>query len=1491
MNRCKGQKRNTEVGCLASMALILIILAAPGRSLAVTRTWGRGGADELASNPNNWTEEIAPSGGESIMLNAGTSKNMTWDLDVSVQSWTQVGYAGTVTVATVAGAAGFTNFTILGNCVISNGVWTHHDNATSEAYRLVVTIGGDLSIGPYASIDVSYSGYDVNYGPGSVGKNLRGGGGYGGQGGAGLDGVGRGLTYGSLTHPVTCGSGGGSFSGTGSGGGSGGGSAILNVFGAARIDGTILARGEDRISNNPCSGGSGGTVNLTADTISGTGTVSVAGGSGYNYSGGGSGGRMALVQKVGTDFDALQLSAIGGLCGAGRSAQHGACGTIFQKKAVDSAGTLLIDSGNISTTSSTVLSNDTCRLDAITVTNGGVFLLGANAILDLTDCRLSSDSTTNSITSRIVIGESNGSIVWPAAYTNTGTISQKGTNVWTVATDLTLGSGGILTHETAGGGVNEDSRLRMSITGNLTIASNGAIWVAGRGYSGNQGPGDGDGRSGGGHGGQGGSGYQTTIRAGTYGSVTHPMHYGAGGRAAASSAGGGVALLEVNGDLTVNGIINADGGVGVGNMGGSAGGSINITAHHMSGTGLISASGGRGGTSGGGSGGGRIALTLTADSDNVFDSLNVQSYGGPPNGAYEYGAAGTVYLKGTNHTFGRLLVDNANKATAASTLIASQVTETVVGDVVLRNDARLELDVNQSLEVYGSWSNAANFAASDGSTVTFAGTDPETLYGSSTFANLVCATPGKTLAFEAGQTFTASNAITLTGAVGNPLTLTSTDSDAVWKFIAQPGSLQQMIAYLVVSNSDASAGNHMVALSSQDNGGNSGWIFAALASITWTGGAGSSLWTEPNNWNPARMPLADDPVITIAPATFQPTLDIDRAFTGSLVIQAGASLNLNGNNLTVAGVMTNAGTLTATDAETITLASNVVFTSGSALTPAQSTLRLIGTGPQTFAPGGKSFYAIDIANTGAVTVADAFSAWNVTFPATRATVSFAAGFSATNIIARVSEGATLTFGDGKTYTVNNQLVLRGVVGKPIVLNASGAWNLNVNGYSEVRYVDVTYSDARGGRMIPAFDSIDSLHNLNWDCTSGKAWAGTSTVWTNPANWSPTGVPGTGTVVLIDGSVSRTPRLTNDTTLAGLVVDGYVSPAALTIDMPIGQPDRLRVMGDVIVRSGGTLTHSTNNGIYGLSLEVGSNLIVAAGGRIDAYGCGYLVTQGPGAGLSGKRTGGGHGGQGGTDYNTTHRGAVYGSALTPTNAGSGAGDYGNPPDLGVGGGVVRLVVSGVARVDGVIDANGRNALGSGNGGGAGGSIWLTVGSLAGSGNITADGGNAGSDGGGGGGGRIAVVLTEGLDFGQIGFSAAGGPLNYRGEWGAGGTRYFECASDRPGRGILTVGNVTGITTGTRTQVPSPILAKSGELAGITLVLTNNARVALTSDLKLGDLLIGPLDALTLGAFMLRLRQFEHDLGDLNQPGPGNTHRVDTYSQVIWLPYQGTIVIIR
>ena len=142
------------------------MLIAPAR--AAPYTWDGGGGNNNASTPANWVGDAAPSAGDDIILDATTNKDMTWDAAApsSVASWTQVGYTGAVTFATVYGASGFTNFEITGNCVVSNGTWTHPANAGAEVSRLRVAVGGTFEIGPAGRIDVTGRGYGSSSGPG-----------------------------------------------------------------------------------------------------------------------------------------------------------------------------------------------------------------------------------------------------------------------------------------------------------------------------------------------------------------------------------------------------------------------------------------------------------------------------------------------------------------------------------------------------------------------------------------------------------------------------------------------------------------------------------------------------------------------------------------------------------------------------------------------------------------------------------------------------------------------------------------------------------------------------------------------------------------------------------------------------------------------------------------------------------------------------------------------------------------------------------------------------------------------------------------------------------------------------------------------------------------------------------------------------------------------------------------------------------------------------
>jgi hypothetical protein len=174
---------------------------------------------------------------------------------------------------------------------------------------------------------------------------------------------------------------------------------------------------------------------------------------------------------------------------------------------------------------------------------------------------------------------------------------------------------------------------------------------------------------------------------------------------------------------------------------------------------------------------------------------------------------------------------------------------------------------------------------------------------------------------------------------------------------------------------------------------------------------------------------------------------------------------------------------------------------------------------------------------------------------------------------------------------------------------------------------------------------------------------------------------------------------------------------------------------------------------GVTLNAGS-LEVDAGSSINADGQGYVANAGPAGSASGSSAGGSYGGMGGTGAGTGAA-AIYGTAATPTDLGSGGGVRCCGSVAGSGGGAVRLIVSGTLTDNGVISANGEDIVGYQAGGGAGGSVYVTTANLAGSGVFSATGGTGGEAAGGG--GRIAVYYNgSGSTFtGFAASTAAGG----------------------------------------------------------------------------------------------------------------------------------------
>lgn len=185
------------------------------------------------------------------------------------------------------------------------------------------------------------------------------------------------------------------------------------------------------------------------------------------------------------------------------------------------------------------------------------------------------------------------------------------------------------------------------------------------------------GGSGGGNGGAGGQGkFQPVVGVPpNYGSLYTPKEYGGnGGKGGGAStaadwqcsphgaynggSGGGVVVLSITDDLSLDGAILCDGTSGDSERaGGGAGGSIFVKANTVSGTGSMSVRGGDiiGNTTclGGGGAGGRIALHY----DTYSYSGKLKAYGGT---GFECGGAGTVLFRDTSSSSDTLQVDNNN---------------------------------------------------------------------------------------------------------------------------------------------------------------------------------------------------------------------------------------------------------------------------------------------------------------------------------------------------------------------------------------------------------------------------------------------------------------------------------------------------------------------------------------------------------------------------------------------------------------------------------------------------------------------------------------------------------------------------------------------------------------------------------------------------------------------------------------------------------------
>lgn len=697
---------NYEMPAVSAKTLQIINLVAP----TGYNTW-IATSNSLASIGSNWSEGHAPTASDNILFDGRFStKNCEWDSAASatVASWTQnADYTGTVEIQTTYASGAFPLFSIAGDCIVSGGKWTHTSNTNvannaSALYRLNVSVGGDFTLGSGAKIDLIGRGYNVGRCPSGseVGVHAA---------------TGRGTysaIYGNVYAPEDIGSGGENSNKNTS---AGGGAVKLAVKGAAVIDGTIAANAcsQKLNGNNPEKGfGAGGSVFVTASSISGSGKVDVsarpAGVSETAYTGyPGSGGRMALVATAGSvTIPMANLRADGSFGGYSAGA-----GTIYLKNAADTNGSLLVGNNAISWSFSVryvrkdgctcVKPGETWTFDHVYVRDSGILSVPANATLSLPGGFESVSSLTDSSSPLCGIMYLGGTITLPVRQEHvlSGAWMFMGAEPYTFNGDVRLTSkASIGSFQLYADSVAAYPACNVYVKGDMTVESSASLYAANRGIKG--------GSSNPGYGYHGGNvANQTADIAKVYDSILNPALCGSGARAGDmgnTNPGGGAIVLTVDGALTLNGNANA-GTTAVGGFHVGGAGTINITAGSLTGSGNITANGGSGSgaKSRGAGGGGRVAVRLT-DAAATFDNFSgsITARGENANSATPaFGSsAGTVYLQegSAAEGAGTIRVANLSSSTAtdAKTAFPSLSEGSPIDDLA---KAKLEISNNSTV--------------------------------------------------------------------------------------------------------------------------------------------------------------------------------------------------------------------------------------------------------------------------------------------------------------------------------------------------------------------------------------------------------------------------------------------------------------------------------------------------------------------------------------------------------------------------------------------------------------------------------------------------------------------------------------------------------------------------------------------------------------------------------------------------------------------------
>jgi hypothetical protein len=354
----KGNKYVKESGVfsLAVILVFFVIAFCPAGFARASSFYWVGVAGANTSVATNWKTTnpticgggdaaSVPGAGDIAIFDADCDNNAAINTALSVAGITmESGYTGTVTASstiavsgnmTVAGGTFRTAQAIDGSVTVSGTLLVDTGGTFHVRYKSLAVpdsggAGQTITVGALTvngTLNANGLGFGSMAGPGRSGDSA------GSHGGEGWGYGGPGQTYGSITNPISLGSGGNTVAG--------GGSIIISSLGEVVVAGTISANGSNAASPNGA--GAGGSINIAAPSLSGAGTISANGGSGAGTGAGGGGGRVSIKLTSGTTFGTATILARGG------TGYHvSGPGTVYLEKASDGTnnGTLYIDNNN-----------------------------------------------------------------------------------------------------------------------------------------------------------------------------------------------------------------------------------------------------------------------------------------------------------------------------------------------------------------------------------------------------------------------------------------------------------------------------------------------------------------------------------------------------------------------------------------------------------------------------------------------------------------------------------------------------------------------------------------------------------------------------------------------------------------------------------------------------------------------------------------------------------------------------------------------------------------------------------------------------------------------------------------------------------------------------------------------------------------------------------------------------------------------------------------